>query len=90
MYSKRVDDCSVELDGVQQYTWLETVEFGNILNEGNAQSPEDCYEVIKQFCEQYLNISVKRYDISIAHRQFNLLRNGNMARITFLPYMLNS
>ena len=68
---KKVDNCSVELDGVQQYTRLGTLEFGNIPKGGNLQNPEDCYEVIKEFCDQYLNITVMRYDISIAHRQYN-------------------
>ena len=71
LLENKVDNCSVGLDNVQQYTRQGTLEFKHIPKQGNANNPEDCYDVISQFCDQYLDITVRRYDISIAHRQYN-------------------
>ena len=68
---RKVDDVTVDVDKVQQYTRLETAEFKGIPKQGSSHHPEDCYEIIKEFCDRYLNVTVRRYDISIAHRQFN-------------------
>ena len=67
----RVDECAVGLDENQQRQRLENVEFHGIPKQGRYGQNEDCYEIIKDFCDRYLNITIRTYDISIAHRQFN-------------------
>ena len=68
---QRMDECAVGLDNQNQRGRLDIVEFGGVPPQGTAHRPEDCYEIIANFCDVYLGLKVRRYDISIAHRQFN-------------------
>ena len=77
---------------IQQYIRLGTVEFGNIKknNRGNTYNPEDCNEAIKHLCDKYLDITMERYDISIAHHQFNPTKKRKYGKpYTFLPFTSN-
>ena len=77
---KKIDECTVELEGVKQYLRHEIVEFQKIPNEGTYQHPEDCYQIVKDFCDRYLDITISRYDISICHRQFNPAEKKKLGR----------
>ena len=57
----KVDSCLIGLDGVRAYTRLGTVELGNIPKMGNANQPEDVYQVVIDFCDKYLDLTVRRY-----------------------------
>ena len=67
----RVDSCETELDNQNAHNRLNTVQLGGIPNQGTERHPEDCYEIVKHFCDYYLHLTVYRYDIDICHRQFN-------------------
>ena len=71
LLEKKVDNCAVGLDNQEQNSRKEILELKGIPNMGNSRYPEDVYDVVKNFFSHYLDISVRTYDISIAHRQFN-------------------
>ena len=69
--NKRVDQSNAKIENGEQYSRKETLEFHGIPNGGTREKPENCYEVVSDFCWDYFNIDVRTYDMSIAHRQYN-------------------
>ena len=71
LLEKKIDTCFVQLDNQQQYTRNDILELLGIPYPRSSQYPEDVMQVVKDFFQYYLNITVHTYDISVAHRQTN-------------------
>ena len=68
---ERLSDVEIKVDDVEAYTSRNILKVDGIPIQGTYKKPENCYEIVKNFCGYYLNIKVQTYDICIAHRQFN-------------------
>lgn len=66
----RVNQLEDRVEDEEKYSRRETLEFHGIPYEREGKN-EDCYRIIQNFCAQYLDIEVRKFDMSIAHRQFN-------------------
>ena len=68
---ERLSSLEIKVDDDQQYNRNQILELKGIPKQGNHLRKENCYEIVKNFCSFYLNVTVRTYDISIAHRQYN-------------------
>ena len=66
-----VSSLEIKVDDNQQRNRNQTLELKGIPNQENYHKEKDCYEIVNHFCDFYLGITVRTYDISIAHGQFN-------------------
>ena len=67
----KVHNVEDKMDDGEAHNRKNTLELKGVPDQGTFKKQEDCYEIVKNFCNYYLNFTVRTYDIDIAHRQYN-------------------